>query len=123
MIAGVVSDTLQALIRLTIRGTGGGTQEIEALIDTGYNGELTLPPTVIAVLGLVWRRRGRALLADGSTSIFDTYEGIVAWDGTSRPIDVDAADTEPLVGMALLSGYELTIQAVPGGIVTITALP
>jgi clan AA aspartic protease len=122
MITGAVSNSLQALIRVTIHGTGRATLEIEALIDTGYNGELTLPARDIEVLDLVWRRRGRALLADGSTSMFDTYEGFVTWDGSLRPIEVDAAETDPLVGMALLSGYELTIQAVPGGAVTITAL-
>ena len=56
-------------------------------------------------------------------SMFDTYGGLVTWDGSLRPIEVDSADSEPLVGTALLSGYELTIQVVAGGTVTITALP
>lgn len=73
-------------------------------------------------LDLVWRRRGRALLADGSESIFDIYEAIVIWDGEARRIPVDQAETTPLVGMSLLEGYELTVQAQPGGNVTIAAL-
>ncbi len=32
---------------------------------------------------------------------------------------VDAADTEPLVGMALMYGYELNVQIVDGGAVTL----
>jgi len=35
---------------------------------------------------------------------------------------VDQAETTPLVGMSLLEGYELTVQAQPGGNVTIAAL-
>ena len=45
------------------------------------------------------------------------------WDGTPRRIAIDAAHTDPLIGMPLLYGYELTIQAVEGGRVIIQALP
>jgi hypothetical protein len=38
-------------------------------------------------------------------------------------VAIDTADIDPLVGMRLLNGYELTIQAVVGGQVRITALP
>ena len=123
MIAGVVSAYLEALVRLTLRGPGGQEEEIETVIDTGFDAALSLPPTRIAALGLPWRRCGRALLADGSESLFDIYEATIVWDGTPRRIAVDAADTDPLLGMALLYGYELTLQAVEGGRVIIQALP
>jgi predicted aspartyl protease len=84
---------------------------------------LTLLPSLIATLGLVWRRRGRALLADGSESLFDIYETIVIWDGEPRRIAVDEADIDPLVGMSLLYGYELIVQAIQGGTVIIQPLP
>jgi hypothetical protein len=38
-------------------------------------------------------------------------------------VEIDAADTDPLVGMGLLYGYEVRIQAIDGGVVTIEALP
>jgi hypothetical protein len=38
-------------------------------------------------------------------------------------VEIDAADTDPLVGMGLLYGYEVRIQAIEGGAVTIEALP
>jgi clan AA aspartic protease len=123
MIIGVVTPFHQATIRLTVRGPTGQEQEIEAVIDTGFDGTLSLPPADITALGLPWRRRGRALLADGTESLFDIYEATVVWDGTPRRVAVDAADIDPLVGMRLLDGYELTIQAVVGGQVTIKALP
>jgi len=123
MIVGVVTPFYQATIRLTVRGSSGQEQEIETVIDTGFDGALTLPLVDIAALGLPWRRRGRALLADGAESLFDVYEGFVLWDGTPRRVAVDAADVDPLVGMRLLRGYELTVQAVVGGQVIIKALP
>ena len=53
-------------------------------------------------LGLVWRRRGRAMLADGSDSLFDIYQATVSWDSTWRRTAVDEAECDPLVGMSLL---------------------
>ena len=60
---------------------------------------------------------------DGSESVFDIYEGTVLWDGSPRRIAVDEASTAPLVGMALLDGYELNVQVRSGGNVTIKVLP
>ena len=62
MITGVVTNDRQAVIHLTVRGPAGQEQEIEAIIDTGFDGWLSLPSSLVAGLGLVWRRRGRALL-------------------------------------------------------------
>ena len=59
MIVGIVQGR-EALIRLTIRGFRGRQQEIEAVVDSGYTGWLTLPPTVIGALNLRWRTFGRA---------------------------------------------------------------
>ena len=123
MITGHVNAHREAIIHLAVRGSQSQTQEIEAIIDTGFDGFLTLPPTLIDSLALPWRRRGRAVLADGSESLFDIYEATIMWDGTPRRIAVDSVEVAPLVGMALLDGHEVTIQAVRGGNVVITVLP
>jgi clan AA aspartic protease len=81
MITGVVNAYREAIIRLTIRGPEGQEQEIAGVVDTGFNGSLTLRPALIVALGLPFRRRGRALLADGSESLFDVHEASVIWDG------------------------------------------
>ena len=47
MIVGIVR-AREPLIRLTIGGFRGRQQEIEAVVDTGYTGWLTLPPDMIA---------------------------------------------------------------------------
>lgn len=122
MITGIVTAAREAIVRLTVRGPGG-QQKVEAVIDTGFDGWLSLPPPLVRVLALPWRRRGRAYLADGSESLFDIYEATVLWDKRRRRIPVDEADTTPLVGMALLSGYELNVQVRSRGKVTITPLP
>jgi hypothetical protein len=44
------------------------------------------------------------------------------WDGKARRLLVDEADTDPLIGMALLRGYELKMQIRRQGKVTIKRL-
>jgi predicted aspartyl protease len=81
VIIGTTTTDREAVIHLTVRGPSGDEEDLSAVIDTGFNGWFSLPPERIASLGLPWRRRGRAVLADGSESVFDIYEGVVVWDG------------------------------------------
>jgi predicted aspartyl protease len=81
-----------------------------------------LPSDLIASLGLDWRSSARGVLADGSECLFDVYAGTLIWDGQDRGILIDEADTDPLVGMSLLSGYELKIENRQSGKVSIKRL-
>ncbi len=112
----------EAHIRLKVRGRRGREQEVEAVIDSGYNGALTLRPALIALLGLRWESVEQATLADGSTCVFQVYAGKVVWDGKVRTILVDEADADSLVGMRLLRGHELRMQVRYRGKVTIKRL-
>jgi clan AA aspartic protease len=102
-----------------VRGPRGRERSIEAVIDTGYNGWLTFPPRLIAALGLPWHSFGRATLADGSETSFNVYKGAIIWDRRVRTIIIGEADADPLLGMALLRGYELNMKVQSGGKVTI----
>jgi clan AA aspartic protease len=121
VIRGVVN-AREARIRLTVRGPRRQEREIEAVIDTGYTAFLSLPPALIASLGLRWKSTGRGILADGSECLFDVYAGKVVWDGEERRLLVDEADTDALVGMGLLGGYELKMEIRARGKVAITRL-
>jgi clan AA aspartic protease len=122
MITGIVTAAPEAVINLIVRGPNSQEEEIQAVIDTGFDGSLTLPAKLIASLGLPWRRRGRSLLADGNESLFDIYEATVIWHSQPRRVAVDEVDIVPLVGMSLLYGSELTIKVVENGSVLITPL-
>lgn len=123
MITGAVNANREATIRLVISGSSGHQQEIEVIIDTGFTGYLTLPPILVQALGLAWLCRQPGILADGSIEVFDVYIGTVIWDGQPRTVEVEAADTEPLVGMTLLDRHSLRIDVLSGWVVTIMALP
>ena len=62
MITGVVTSFHQATIRLIVRGPTGQAQEIEAVIDTGFDDALTLPPTDIAASSCSRRPPASAVL-------------------------------------------------------------
>lgn len=123
MIIGVVTAAQEPTIPLAVYGAAGDVHTLTAVVDTGFNGALTRTSDLITQLGLTWGGRDIAMLADGSQKVFDFYEAIIGWDGETRRVVVLSADSDPLIGMALLAGYKLTIQAVPDASVTIAALP
>lgn len=122
MIVGAMSSQREAIVRLMVAGPGGQEMPIEAVLDTGYTGSLTLPSGVVAALGLPFRGRGSALLGDGSESEFDIHEATVTWAGERRLAAIDVAETDPLLGVGLLLGNELTIQVIAGGSVALRRL-
>ena len=123
MITGQVMPSRDAVIRLQVSGPTGHWEEIEASIDTGFNRYLTLPPSLISALGLPFDALTRAELADGRITAMRYYRGNVTWDGRDLTVPVLESEGGPLVGMSLLYGYELRVQVVDGGSVTIERLP
>ena len=121
MIEGVVNSAYEAVIPLSLRGPAGQAQEVEAVIDTGFTGFVTLPPSLVAELGLVFMGTSEATLADGSEVSFDAYDVTVLWEGQPRDVLIDEADTTPLVGMLLLDRHNLSIDVENGGRVLIQA--
>ena len=123
MILGNVNANREAIVQLAVLGENQQNQGIKAVIDTGYTGFLTLPSAVITTLDLTWYMQQEGVLGDGSMCTFNVYEALVVWDGQVRSVEINESEADPLVGMGLLEGYELKIQAVAGGLVAITALP
>jgi clan AA aspartic protease len=123
VIRGSVNADYEAIIALVVRGPFGRTEQINAVLDTGFTGFLTLPASIVSALQLKWRGQAEAILGDGSTHQFDVYSASVDWDGHERPVEVDLANATPLLGMGLIAGFDLRIEAVIGGIVLIEARP
>jgi clan AA aspartic protease len=123
VIEGSVSDDAKPFVEIVILGHGGVSTTVAAIVDTGFDAFLTLPPTTIAALRLVHKTDTTIILADETAVRVDLYEGHVAWHGQLIAIEVHEADGLPLIGMSLLGGSRLTIDAVPGGRVEIVPLP
>lgn len=118
MIRGSVS-RFKARIPLRVQGANGQVVTIEACVDTGFNGMLSLPTDLIASLDLPWEGESSGILADGRTSYFDVFKATVVWHGRTHAVTVSALDMVPSVGMSLLEGSELNVKVRPGGTVAI----
>ena len=123
MMMGSVNSRREAIIQFVVLGENHQRQAIKAVIDTGYSVFLTLPSAIITTLGLTWYMQEEGILGDGSLFMFNVFEATVIWDGQIKSIEINESETDPLVGMGLLDGYELNIQGFAGGLVTIKPLP
>ena len=121
MIEGIVNAAYEPVVTLTVQGPSGQTSEIEAVIDTGFTGFLTVTPALATELELDFRGMSRATLADGSEVTFPSYVVAVLWDSHLRYVEADAANTTPLVGMRLLDSHSLYVEIEDGGRVVIQA--
>ena len=121
MIEGIVNAAHEAVVTLPLQGQAGHTLEIDAVVDTGFSRFLTLPPAMVTELGLAFTGINRVVLADGSEVTVDVYGVTVLWDDQTRDVVAYAADTTPLIGMAMLDSHNLNIEVVGGGRVVIEA--
>ncbi len=121
MIEGVVNAAYEPVVTVVVQGQAGRTREIEAVVDTGFTGFLTVPPSLATELELDFRGTSRATLADGSEVTLPSYGVAVLWEGQPRYVEADAADATPLVGMRMLDGHDLNIEVERGGRVVIEA--
>lgn len=112
----------EAIIELQVVGTGQ-PQQIEAVIDTGYNGYLTLPSHLVRTLQLPFAGHRRGTLADGSITRLDVYLATVVWHGQQKGVLISQAAGTALVGMSLLEGSRLTMDVEDRGNVTIEERP
>ena len=96
---------------------------LSAVVDTAFTGYLTLPLDSNRELGLVLRGTQPAVLANGTVGQFSVYAGMVTWNGQERLIVIFESDSDPLIGMAMLWGSRLTVDAQEDGDVVIEGLP
>ena len=122
MIEGSVNANLEAVVTIPLLGSTGQTREIAAVVDTGFNGYLTLPPTLVAELGLSMVGDGEAIRADGSEVTFDVYGVTVVWDGQPKYDETAAVGIDDLVGMMLLDRQSPFVEIAGGGRVLVQAL-
>ncbi|MCE2435018.1 MAG: clan AA aspartic protease [Candidatus Latescibacteria bacterium] len=119
MITGQVTANREAVIELEIVSQNQKIERVEAVIDTGFNGYLTLPSDLVNRLNLQLAGNRRATLGDGNTVVMDVYLAKVIWHGQEREVIVLQAEGGPLIGMSLLYGNRVILTIVNGGDVTI----
>jgi clan AA aspartic protease len=118
MMQGLVTG-LQARMGVVFRLPNQPDLTIEFVVDTGFEGALTLPLGAVAALGLPWFGGIYANLADGSDTRVDVYEATILWNGQEVAVAVLAMGQRPLLGTALLAGFNLNADFVDNGALAI----
>ena len=121
---GTVNNAIEASITLTVLGDDGTAERHEFFIDTGFYGELTLSQDIIDRLDLPVsdNMEVELTLAGGSNTVSNTYRARILWHGRPRNVDVVSLENDFLLGMGLLQGSNLNVDAVVGGAVVISEL-
>jgi clan AA aspartic protease len=114
MLLGHVRD-YAARVLLTLPGEEGELTA-ECVIDTGFEGDLALPRSLVAKLDRVSPYETRSFtLADGSLRELLICYIELEWNEEPRSVEVLVTDGRPLLGMVLMDGSYIGIDARNGG--------
>ncbi len=87
------------------------SEEIEFLLDTGFNGAILLPLDKIKKLGLKSFAVTQYALADGSHAVSEVFEAEVEWlEHTKKVAVIGVQSAFALLGMELLKSAKTTLN-------------
>jgi clan AA aspartic protease len=121
VIAGTVAD-LQGRVEIVFRLSDQPDRTVECVLDTGFQGQLALPPATAAALGLSVSGRVWANLADDSDVPVSVFSAIILWDDQEVSVTVMAMGSRPLLGTELLQGFNLSADFEEDGQLALTPL-
>jgi len=112
-VTGDVDVLNRPVVPVVLRGPFGH-ERVDAVIDTGFSGALSVPDSLILRLGLEHYGIGRIRLADNVLRPVPIYRGEVDWVGDRQGCQVLHSELETvLLGRALLDGHVLRVDFGP----------
>jgi clan AA aspartic protease len=96
--------------------------EIEFIVDTGFNGEIALPPSMANELNYTSAGYREHKVAGGRIDRFEICQATIVWDGEDRMVELLIIEGEALIGTELLAELMLQIEVTEGGQVLIDPL-
>ena len=89
-------------------------EELDLVVDSGFNGEVVLPKPLITRLGLPDDGTMFSRLADGSVVETKVHIGKIVWFGQTREVSIQATDShEGLLGTELFQGCVVELDPMP----------
>lgn len=110
MIEGTIDEFGRPLIDVVVLGNRAQAT-VPAVLDTGFNGDVSQPVEVAIDLGLELSSAGEFQLANGSVQRAMLFAGQVRWGNGWRHADILVTfGEEALLGIALLEGYDVHLD-------------
>ena len=122
MPSGFFTSDFEPAIELEVIGPDGA-RSFDAVIDTGFNGGITLPIDWIEDLGLSQAGDEQMVLADGSLTAAPLFDAYVILNETAYDVVVAGASGKPLAGTNLFRGFSLYVEFQANGPVELERLP
>ena len=110
-----VAGNLYPTVCVEVTGNGGDSAMIEATLDTGFTGSLALPFEMVDRLGLEYLRDRAVILADGSQREVGIFRGSVMLATEWHDVHIHIGGPGALVGMRLMWGANISLDAVAEG--------
>jgi clan AA aspartic protease len=95
---------------------------VEFVLDTGFNGYLTLPVNAVGAMNLPLFSTTATILADGSQSSIPTHIATIDWHGQELLVPVLAMGGKPLLGTGLLEQCRLVVEFTKDGSIELEKL-
>ena len=98
-------------VQITVSGVYGNPYTVDAIIDTGFSGFLSMPIIQAFPIGLTLYGTTTVILADGSSANKLTALGAVAIGDLKRSgvIILEGFAIDPLIGMDFIRTFELAL--------------
>lgn len=107
IIHGIVDDRNRLWVKIKVGGHHN-SQEISFRIDTGFDGELSLPISKAVPLGLTLVGESEYSVVGGAKNNPLKFSASIQWGSHTKLVSVDVDKTAtPLLGMGLLVDYAL----------------
>ena len=100
----------------------GGSRKIQFIVDSGFEADLALPPSVIDVLDATYVGDIPISLADLTFRTRPVYRLFLNWQGEDRITEVISMEGNPLLGVGVLLGNQVLMDMTEGGDVTVETL-
>jgi clan AA aspartic protease len=111
MIQGRVNPRGEPVVHISLISSTNRSRSYTAVIDTGFNGTLSLSESLIRRLGWRWIGHESYEIATGDVVREKVFVGLVRWMQRIREVDVVASHARDiLIGTRLLQGNRLFID-------------
>ncbi len=102
-------------VPIEVHQPSGEHLRVDALLDTGFTGEVALPMSVVEGLGLEYVRDRIIALADGTHRRVEAFRASVFFGGEWRDALIYGTGGGATIGMRLVYGANISFDAVSDG--------